>query len=91
MAEQKLYAVMIKSAVWSGDYICTLVDEAGDVIYEHISSSVGWGRRDLEAGLKRKCNIEDRFPEGYEIIETTSWTELPTATREAYERATAIH
>lgn len=78
-----LYAVMIKSAQWPGDYVCCLVEDTGEVLYRHISSSTTWGRQDLEGGLKRKHNVTARFPDGYEIVEATAWSDVPEAVRDA--------
>lgn len=82
----KLYALMQKSKAWNGDYLCALIAPTGDVLYEHISSSLGWGRRDLEGGLKRNHNVAERFPAGYELVDLLSWADAPAELREANEK-----
>jgi hypothetical protein len=80
-----LYALMVQSPRWGGDYQCALIEDTGEVLHEHICSSIGWGRKDLIDGLNRKHQPGNRFPDGYEVVEVFNWLDVPEVVREANE------
>lgn len=84
-AGKRLYAVMIPTG-YERDLQCTLLDENGEVLHRHISSSKNWGRRDLIAGMTSKYDVETRFPDGYELVEVDHWSDVPDDVLDAYRR-----
>ncbi len=85
---KKLYAVMVPAG-WGIDFRCTLMEDTGEVLHEHISSSKGWGRRDLIGGLGRKHNVATKFPDGYELVEVDRWSDVPDEVLSAYRALVA--
>lgn len=47
------------------DFVGTLYEADGSVIYSHVSSSLDWLRRDLTESFGRKAALAERFPEGF--------------------------
>lgn len=53
---------------WGTDVGGQLVDEKGEVLWGHVSSSTGWLRIDLTDNFTDRRNaLEERYPGGYEI------------------------
>jgi hypothetical protein len=60
-----------------GDRMAVLIEDTGEVLYRHISSSTEWAQRDLVAGLRRDYDIAERYPDGFEIVVLSVWFEAP--------------
>lgn len=72
----KLYAIVGPSR-YDRDYPGFVVDEAGEVLYQHISSSDGWAQHDLTRGIGRRTDLAERFPDGYELVFINRLTDAP--------------
>ena len=77
----KLYAVIgpVRS---DEDFHGYVMDEDGEVLYSHISSSRGWAKVDLAGGIRRLHDGPERFPDGYEFVFIASRDEAPQHTRD---------
>lgn len=60
-----------------GDRPAVLIEDTGQVLYRHISSSAEWAQRDLIAGLRREYDVTERFPDGFELVVLGVWFEAP--------------
>lgn len=77
----KLYAVIgpVRS---DEDFYGYVMDEDGEVLYSHISSSRGWAKVDLAGGVRRLLDLPERFPDGYELVFLAHRNEAPQRTQD---------
>lgn len=57
---------------WAPDIAGRLVDDAGEVLYQHVSSHKGWLERDLTSNFGRDTELSERFPDGF----TLAWKDI---------------
>lgn len=76
MTARILYAV-VGPVRYDSDFQGFVMDETGDVIYSHISSSRGWSKVDLAGGVRVALDGDERFPDGYEFVYLQHWTDAP--------------
>lgn len=51
----------------NGDLAAELVDETGEALWGHVSSSEGWLIHDLTQRPDRMERLQDLYPDGYEV------------------------
>lgn len=72
MTEKPLPNIRVEcSDVWgNGDIACVALDEDGQVIAHHISSSAGWARHDMGLTGNWKHDLyKARYPDGYALVD----------------------
>lgn len=77
----KLYAV-IGPVRYDKDFYGYVMDETGEVLCAHVSSSQEWAKLDLAGGMRRRADTQERFPEGYELVFIATRDEAPQHTRD---------
>lgn len=67
-ASRPVVYVVVQSR-WGDDYGGCLLLESGEILWEHVSSSVAWLERDLTDGFRdRREQLAARFPDGYVVV-----------------------
>jgi hypothetical protein len=75
---------VVPHAQWStGDISGCLLLESGEVLWSHISSSMGWLQRDLTSGFgDRREELERRYPDGYNVVVAEKEGDVPAEVQE---------
>lgn len=73
----KLYVVAL-GRFGADDISGVLITGNGEGIHQHVSSSIGWLVADLTSHFGRKAELEQRYPDGYEIVTIDLGDDLPS-------------
>lgn len=86
-AATKPTVYVIPEGKWStGDVSGCLLLPTGEVIAQHISSSEAWLVRDLTTSFAdRRTDLEQRYPDGYEIVVVHAAADIPDDVKAANE------
>ena len=70
MSAPKVYIVASRpEAQYHGDIAGELRTADGELLWGHLSSSVGWLKNDLTGPMaSRKYELERMYPDGYEVV-----------------------